>query len=55
MRIIMDRMAKLDSNIASVEMEGFVITSDDRELAIRCMNGSVSYDDAISQIVSGTR
>ena len=48
----MDEMSVLNSNIGSVEAEGFRISDEDRQLALRCYRGEISIQDAIDIIVS---
>jgi hypothetical protein len=48
----MDEMSILNSNIRSVEVEGFRISDEDRQLALRCFRGELSVQDAIDLIVS---
>ena len=51
----MDEMAIINSNVGSVEAEGFHIPEETKLLALRCLKGEMSFDDAISQIVSEYR
>ena len=48
----MDEMAIINSNVGSVEAEGFHIPEETKLLALRCLRGEMSFDDAISQIIS---
>ncbi|MBR7005322.1 MAG: antitoxin VbhA family protein [Candidatus Methanomethylophilaceae archaeon] len=48
----MDDIARLDSNIASVEMEGFTVTPETRELLMRCIRKEMTYDEAIDSIIA---
>lgn len=51
----MDEMAIINSNVGSVEAEGFHIPEETKLLALRCLKGEMSFDDAISQIISEYR
>ena len=51
-RSTMDDIARLDSNIASVEMEGFTVTPETRELLMRCIRKEMTYDEAIDSIIA---
>ena len=51
----MDEMAIININVGSVEAEGFHIPEETKLLALRCLKGEMSFDDAISQIVSEYR
>ena len=51
-RSTMDDIARLDSNIASVEMEGFAVTPETRELLMRCIRKEMTYDEAIDSIIA---
>ena len=51
----MDEMAIINSNVGSVEAEGFHIPEEMKLLALKCLKGEMSFDDAISQIISEYR
>ena len=52
---IMDEMAIVNSNVGSVEAEGFHIPEETKLLALKCLKGEMSFDDAINQIISEYR
>ena len=51
----MDEMAIINSNVGSVEAEGFRIPEETKLLALRFLKGEMSFNDAISQIISEYR
>ena len=42
---------RIDNIVASLEMEGFHVTDEDRELARRCAEGELTYDEAVLEII----
>lgn len=48
----MDEMeSRLSSAIASLSIEGLVVTESEKDLARRCMRHEISYDDAVESVI----
>jgi len=48
----MDEMAILNSNVGSVEAEGFHISDEDKQLVLRCLRGEMSFKEAVEMVKS---
>ena|GEM_PF-3385521 len=52
LRPSMDEISVLNSNVGSVEAEGLRVSDDAKRLALRCMRGEISFDEAVRRIIA---
>ena len=48
----MDEISVLNINVGSVEAEGLRVSDDAKRLALRCMRGEISFDEAVRRIIA---